>query len=227
MGAFPNLSLPLSPELGIPDVKFKKSLKTFECLQESGIFEDSDCTTESAITPSKLSKGCQTEFALDKTLLEFLNSSCNLLLSKSEGFAGQKLSDDLSTEISKLSVIQKCIQQKTVLPTLKGSYAVVTCPHSKSVLFYESRLTQLEDKLKIYESSEDTKDNLLAKRLEKEIQLAHKVQELTERIASLELTNQRLEEEKCEFEEAENDTRFQCQRYFFKLLFINVNEEHV
>lgn len=213
MGAVTNLSL-LSPETtnSDSDLKIKKSLKSSECLQESGIFEDSEPPSESAILPTKQTRGCQTESILDKTLLDFIDSSCDLLLTRNRSCQDQKCSDDLSTEISKLSVIQKRIQQKTTSPTPKRSHTVFTCPHTNSVLFYEERLAQLEDKLKIYESSGDTKDHLLAKRLEKEIELACRVKELTEKVATLEVTNRRLEEEKCEFEEAENDARFQCQR---------------
>lgn len=195
-------------------------LKSTECLQESGIFEDSEISTDSAI---KYSKSCQTESYLDKTLLEIIDSSCDIFLSKNPGYLDEKCkkskSDDLTTEISKLSEIQKRIQEKKEIvhelptPTKKSSSQIFTCPHSKSIIFYEERLSQLEDKIKIYESSGDTKELLLAKRLEKEIDLAHRVEELTERVVLLEVENQRLEEEKCEFEEAENDSRFQCQRY--------------
>lgn len=187
-------------------------------MQESGIFEDSEISNDSAI---KYSKSSQTESYLDKTLLEIIDSSCDIFLSKNPGYLDEKCkkskSDDLTTEISKLSEIQKRIQQKKEivheLPTpKKNASQIFTCPHSKSIIFYEERLSQLEDKIKIYESSGDTKDLLLAKRLEKEIDLAHRVGELTEKVASLEVVNQRLEEEKCEFEEAENDSRFQCQR---------------
>ncbi|KAK6635388.1 hypothetical protein RUM44_000639 [Polyplax serrata] len=220
LGAVSNLGLlPLdNQDSGVADLKIKKSLKSSECLQESGIFEDSEQPSESAILPTKQTRGCQTDTILDKTLLEFIDSSCDLLFTRNRTCeSDQKSSDDLSTEISKLSVIQKRIQQKTSAPAPKGPHTVFTCPHTNSVLFYEERLAQLEDKLRIYESSGDTKEVLLSKRLQKEIELSCRVKELTEKVTTLELINRRLEEEKCEFEEAENDTRFQCQRLEIRL----------
>ena len=224
----------------LPDVKYKKSLKSVECLQESGIFEDSDPISPTdgsggggggiggggggsdAIILTKQTKGCQTESVLDKTLLEFIDSSCELLNSNKNNNNSnkhcqqqeqQKCSDDLSTEISKLSVIRKRIQQKTKSPNSPKEISIpFTCPHTNSVPYYEERLAQLEDKLKIYESTGDAKDILLSKRLQKEVDLAYRVKELTEKVATLEIRNKKLEEEKCEFEEAENDVRYQLQR---------------
>lgn len=202
------------------DFKSKKIIRNAECLQESGIFEDSE-VTDSADSSTKHAKACQTESILDKAILEILDSSCDFILSKNKNYLANRQkppkSDDLTTEISKLSEIQKRIQEKSSSsssesPKSQQQQQQQTCPHSNSVVFYEERLRQLEDKLKIYESSGDTKDVLLKKRLEKEIELSHRVKELTEKVASLENINKQIEEERCEFEEAENDSRFQCQR---------------
>ncbi|KAL0269694.1 UNVERIFIED_CONTAM: hypothetical protein PYX00_007334 [Menopon gallinae] len=202
------------------DFKPKKIVRNAECLQESGIFEDSD-VTESADSPTKHTKACQTESILDKAILDIIDSSCDLILSKNKSYLAERQkpakSDDLTTEISKLSEIQKRIQEKSSESPKSQPQQKHKCPHSNSLHFYEERLRQLEDKLKIYESSGDTKDVLLKKRLEKEIELSHKVKELTEKVSSLEIIKRQIEEERCEFEEAENDSRFQCQRLEVKV----------
>lgn len=82
-------------------------------------------------------------------------------------------------------------------------------PH---LLFYQERLEQLEGKLLIYESTGETQARLLAQRLQRELQLQKELKELTERVELLTHQNAQLDEAKCEFEEAENDTRLNLQR---------------
>jgi hypothetical protein len=64
----------------------------------------------------------------------------------------------------------------------------------------------------VYESSGDMQMRLLAERLQKEVALSAQVKDLTARVQHLVTENRLLEEEKCEFEEAENDTRLKCQK---------------
>uniref|UniRef100_A0A1B0A3L9 Uncharacterized protein n=1 Tax=Glossina pallidipes TaxID=7398 RepID=A0A1B0A3L9_GLOPL len=82
----------------------------------------------------------------------------------------------------------------------------------KRLQYYQDRLTLLEGKIFVYESSGDIQTKRLADRLQREIQLGKEVKELKDRVESLLQENLILEEEKCEFEEAENDTRLRLQR---------------
>ncbi|KAL9873185.1 PFTAIRE-interacting factor 1A isoform 2-T5 [Glossina fuscipes fuscipes] len=82
----------------------------------------------------------------------------------------------------------------------------------KRLQYYQDRLTLLEGKILVYESSGDIQTKRLADRLQREIQLGKEVKELKDRVESLLQENLILEEEKCEFEEAENDTRLRLQR---------------
>ncbi|XP_052835769.1 uncharacterized protein LOC128252240 isoform X3 [Drosophila gunungcola] len=85
----------------------------------------------------------------------------------------------------------------------------VSHPHLQ---FYQERLEQLEGKLLIYESSGETQARHLAQRLQRELQLEKDLKELGDRVELLIDQNAQLEEAKCEFEEAENDTRLHLQR---------------
>lgn len=82
----------------------------------------------------------------------------------------------------------------------------------KRLQFYKDRLEVLEGKIQIYESSGDVQAKRLAERLQREVLLEKEVKELRDRVDFLESENSTLEEEKCEFEEAENDTRLRLQR---------------
>lgn len=87
----------------------------------------------------------------------------------------------------------------------------------KRLQFYKDRLEVLEGKVQIYESSGDIQAKRLAERLQREILLEKEVRELRDRVEFLESENCTLEEEKCEFEEAENDTRLRLQRLEIEL----------
>lgn len=78
--------------------------------------------------------------------------------------------------------------------------------------YYQERLVQLEGKLLVYESSGETQAKHLAERLQRELELNKQVKELIERVELLVEQNALLDEAKCEFEEAENDTRLHLQR---------------
>jgi len=66
--------------------------------------------------------------------------------------------------------------------------------------------------VRIYESSGDQQARLLAERVQKEVRLSAQVKELSAKVQQLISENKCLEEEKCEMEEAENDTRLRCQK---------------
>lgn len=90
-------------------------------------------------------------------------------------------------------------------------------PHSHQqphphLQYYQERLVQLEGKLLVYESSGETQAKHLAERLQRELQLNKQVKELIERVELLVEQNALLDEAKCEFEEAENDTRLHLQQ---------------
>ncbi|XP_075144997.1 uncharacterized protein LOC142220027 isoform X2 [Haematobia irritans] len=87
----------------------------------------------------------------------------------------------------------------------------------KRLQYYQDRVALLEGKVLIYESSGDVQAKHLAERLQREILLEKEVKELRERVEFLESENCTLEEEKCEFEEAENDTRLRLQRLEIEL----------
>lgn len=89
--------------------------------------------------------------------------------------------------------------------------------YQKHFQFYQERIELLENKLLIYESSGDVQIHHLGKRLQREIQLESLLKRLTERVEKFEIENQKLEEEKCEFEEAENDTRLHLQKLEIEL----------
>lgn len=163
-----------------------------DCLQESGIFEDGDISQSGST-----------------------HSDCTALFKATDNKASQtdlacSKSPELSAELWKLSEIQKRIQSDSKSPY---TFCVTDC-----ITFYEERLQQLQEKLSIYESRGDNRDRLLNKRLEKELLLSYEIRGLKETIAKLEERNLALEEERCEFEEAENDSRLQCQRLELQLL---------
>lgn len=70
----------------------------------------------------------------------------------------------------------------------------------------------LEDKLEVFESSGDSRSKLLSKRLDHEVQLESRVNRLQETVTKLSKYNQELEENNCELEEIENETRLRWQK---------------
>ncbi|CAH1399439.1 unnamed protein product [Nezara viridula] len=143
-----------------------------DCLQESGIFEESEWA----------SRGTQTEPRAEH--------------------------GDLTTELEKLSRIREKIETGTLQPEV---------PPLKQLAYYRERAETLESRLAVYEARPDEMTRLLRTRVEKEARLEAEVRHLRDRIAKLELENRALEEERCELEEAENDTRLRCQKLELKL----------
>lgn len=168
------------------DMPLKRLLRDQDCMQESGIFEDG------GLTNCFLNMGTQTDYNCDPS------------------------PGDLGAEIRKLTQIRERIEEKGGNKKLLRSPDIeskfLAQASIKEMLFYQERVQILEDKVAIYESSKDEQSKLLAKRLEKEILLAAQVKHLQSTVRLLREENIRLEEEKCEFEEAENDTRLRCQK---------------
>ena len=118
-------------------------------------------------------------------------------------------SGELTAEIQKLNKFRERIEE--VVGHNKSAVKLLS-PDQRKLEFYKERAETLENKLLIYESSEDIQLRKLRERLQREVQLESLSKQLQAHIAELEKTNQILEEERCEFEEAENDTRLKYQR---------------
>lgn len=120
---------------------------------------------------------------------------------------------DLNVEIQKLNKFRKKIEEcvtKTNKPV--GNLIAPKSCDQQHLQFYKERLEQMESKIRIYESSGDVQMLRLADRLNREIQLESCVKQLTQRVDKLVDDNLQLEEQRCELEEVENDTRLRLQR---------------
>ncbi|XP_058822364.1 nucleoprotein TPR [Topomyia yanbarensis] len=157
-------------------------------LQESGVFVD-EIMISSASTQTELE---------DFPCLERTNA-------------------ELCAEIEKLNRFRKKIEECSIKRRGKNPVGVsLSLPaescEKRRLQYYVDRLELLENKIKVYESSGDQQIRQLAERLQREIQLEGWVKLLSEQINKLEDDNDRLEEERCELEEIENDTRLKLQR---------------
>lgn len=129
--------------------------------------------------------------------------------------AESTLSSDLCAEIQKLNKFRKKIEEcvnKCNRDNDIGHLSPVSSIDQQRMQYYIDRLELLEKKVQIYESSGDVQTRRLAARLQKEIQLESTVKQLKQRVDKLEYINRQLDEERCELEEIENDTRLQLQR---------------
>lgn len=182
--------------------EIKKQLKNAECLQESGIFEEAEYNSQGTQTDSM-----DVEPLLGEGKLPF--ETC--------------VGGDLSAEIQRLNQFRErveeagnCCGNKKLLRV--GEARVdETPPHQKELQYCRERLQLLEDKVRLYESSGELQMHRLAECLQKEVVLSAQVKDLTAKVQHLAAENRCLEEEKCEFEEAENDTRLKCQKLEVKL----------
>lgn len=136
------------------------------------------------------------------------------------GSAADQTGAELCAEIQKLNRFRKKIEQCTqnaasessAPPTVVVKLLSAGTADARRLQFYKDRLEQLENKVLVYESTGDAQTRRLADRLQREIQLDACVKQLTDRVSRLVHTNRQLEEEKCEFEEAENDARHLLQK---------------
>ncbi|XP_033244215.1 cytospin-A isoform X3 [Drosophila miranda] len=106
-----------------------------------------------------------------------------------------------SSSLSESGVFVEC--------DLSTSSAAYQHPHLQ---YYQERLDQLERKVLVYESAGEVQAQHLSQRLQREVLLEKEARELSDRVRQLVEENALLEEAKCEFEEAENDTRLHLQR---------------
>lgn len=164
-------------------------------MKESGIFDDE----ENVIATHQSTQTCPEDF--------------------SETTDASILSSELCAEIQKLNKFRKKIEECIVMNCNRrplNDVGVATMPMSgldcSRLEYYKDRLELLENKVLIYESSGDVQLRRLAARLQKEIQLESMVKQLQQRVATLETKNRQLDEERCELEEIENDTRLHLQR---------------
>lgn len=181
-------------------------------LHESGIFD------EFGELEAIECKSCKTQTDTDSL------DSCSLSEHSSGG---------LADELSKLEKIKRRIEERRSLfhsleltseeeageeskaeakppDEGRGSQKAVTL--AKELSYYKNHYRLLEEKLSAYEANPDSKSRRLSDALTKESVLQHRVDYLTSKMMNMQKEMKRLEEEKCEFEEAENDTRLRCQK---------------
>ncbi|XP_062122812.1 putative leucine-rich repeat-containing protein DDB_G0290503 isoform X3 [Drosophila sulfurigaster albostrigata] len=118
-----------------------------------------------------------------------------------------------SSSLSESGVFVECDSERETFPDreqIEPHHQEYQYPHPH-LAYYQERLIQLEGKLLVYESSGDSQAKHLAERLQREVQLNKQVKDLIERVELLVEQNAQLDEAKCEFEEAENDTRLHLQ----------------
>lgn len=175
--------------------KLSSSHSFTSSMNESGVF-DGDSTI--GITDSQAT---QTNFDDFPNVNELTVNGCS--------------NSDLCAEIQKLNKFRKKIEESTTMNSPSLDIGVLS-PLSKldetRLQYYRDRLEVLENKVAIYESSGDIQLRRLAARLQNEIHLDAQVKLLKQRVEKLEATNRELDEERCELEEIENDTRLQLQR---------------
>lgn len=122
-------------------------------------------------------------------------------------------SSDLYAEIQKLNTIRRKMEECSSSPSIDiGLLSPLSKLDETRLQYYRERLELLENKVAIYESSDDVQVKHLTQRLQNEVQLAAQVKQLKQRIDKIEAINRQLDEERCELEEMENDTRLQLQR---------------
>ncbi|XP_065222157.1 uncharacterized protein LOC135846792 isoform X2 [Planococcus citri] len=184
------------------EVPSEKLFLDIDRLQESGIFDE---FLEHDLIERK-SKETQTEYLVP--------SECT---SSSVGSGSSGLVD----ELNKLEKIRQRIQERSSQISTSEKDFTNTKPvpsfNPKELSYYKKQYEILKSKLSAYETSGDSKIKQLANRLHKENELENRVQYLTNQISKLEADMKKLEEEKCEYEEAENDTRLRCQKLEVKL----------
>lgn len=131
---------------------------------------------------------------------------------------------DLCAEIQKLNRFRKKIEECVTTDNTHSSSVVKLLKPGKTadcaerqLQYYKDRLELLENKILVYESSGDLQIKRLSDRLQREVQLESCVKQLTDRVNKLVQSNHQLEEERCELEETENDTRLLLQKLEIEL----------
>lgn len=123
-----------------------------------------------------------------------------------------KLSE-LTAEIQKLNQIRESIEEKKTTQIDFSSKLKLI----RDLEYYKNRMELLEQKVLVYESPKDEQMKEFQKHLNNEMFLIQAIKELKNEICMLKTANSELDELKCEFEEAENDTRLYSQQLEFDL----------
>lgn len=130
-----------------------------------------------------------------------------------------KTNAELYAEIEKLNRFRKKVEESSkstsISPTSAQLVSQVDCGDAierRHLKFYQERMAMLEGKLEVYEASGDKQVKLLSQRLSHEVQLEAEVYRLEETVEKLKRKTQLLEEDNCELEEIENETRHRWQR---------------
>lgn len=120
----------------------------------------------------------------------------------------EKTNAELCAEIEKLNKFREKIEEFSTkkLPLLPPTEI------ERRLQYYRERVAILENKVLVYESSGDTQMKHLADRLQREVQLENVVKQYSEKIARMTKDFRRVEDERNELEEIENDTRLANQR---------------
>lgn len=206
-GEFSSLDSTASKQMYQPTTK-NRIVATVQPYQESAFYEE-------PITP-QLKNGRMTNSTNKVILWSSLQESgvfeeqmvFNQATQTDEFSLPERPSGELTAEIQKLNKFRERIEE--VVGHNKS--AGLLSPDQRKLEYYKERTEILESKLVIYESSDDIKLRKLHERLQREVQLDSLSKQLQQQISELESANQILEEERCEFEEAENDTRLKFQR---------------
>lgn len=118
-----------------------------------------------------------------------------------------KTNAELCAEIEKLNRFREKVEENQGLALIASD-----SNDQRRLQYYKDRVSALESKVLIFESSGDLQTKRLADRLQKEIQLENLLRQYKDRILKLQSENRLLEDERNELEEIENDTRLLNQR---------------
>lgn len=189
--------------------KLSSSHSFSSSMNESGVFEGD--LTISSVAHADATTQTQSD-DIDLLLATASTASADHSLSEIIGCSNS----DLCAEIQKLNKFRKKIEECASTMNSPSLDIGVLSPLSKidetRLQYYRDRLEMLENKVAIYESNGDAQAQRLAARLQNEIQLDAQVKQLKQRCDKLDAINRQIEEERCELEEIENDTRLQLQR---------------
>ncbi|KAL4709700.1 hypothetical protein ACJJTC_007431 [Scirpophaga incertulas] len=202
--------LKLKTETDIPSHKTQKAIATVTPYQQKGYkceSLESLCSDErkpsNVLQESGIFEGVETESRCTQTDVN-------------ESF---ECTGELNTEIQRLNSIREKLERqgvrnRTLSTKDDGEGLECKCVKlgKKHKQYYERRLKFLEGKISIYEAAQDVKEAKLAQRLQKEFLLETQVQELESQLCELQDKYERLEEDCCELEEIENDTRLHWQQ---------------
>ncbi|XP_069357809.1 axoneme-associated protein mst101(2)-like isoform X2 [Maniola hyperantus] len=200
--------LRLKSDIDIPSHKTHKAIATVTPYQQKGYKSESleslceERKPNNILQESGIFEGVETECKSTQTDIN-------------DNF---EYSGELNTEIQRLNSIREKLEKQGVrnrtLSKDDGDSLECKCVKlgKKHKQYYERRLKFLEGKISIYEAAQDVKEAKLAQRLQKEFLLENKIQELESQLLDLQDKYERLEEECCELEEIENDTRLHWQQ---------------